>query len=554
MWAVGALVGLVLAVGVALVVVLGAPPWTPAVLALAVVGLQYLVGPWLVQWLIPADVIDHDGERYLTDHPIGAIVARRCRDAGVPLVRLGIVDDGTPNAFAFGRTPRSARIWVTRGLLERLDERELDAVVAHEVGHVKHWDMVVMTVAAVVPLVFYYLYVTLRTTRRGEAQAVAVGAFVAYLVAQLSVLALSRARELAADNWSCRCTGDGEALASALVKVAYGIGEVDADRAAATRDVTGKRRKPDKEQRRADARARRLQTAQVLGIASQRDGKVLTTLGVDQGEAGSLDVRRAAAAMRWDRENPWGRVLEKLATHPLVTTRIDALARSGLPGAPVAWAAAADEAAAGVTAEERRTTRAGMLAQLVVAVAPWAVLVPALLLVRAGVTGLLGPGLLVGGLLLLVKQRVRYPFAHRRVDGVTSLLGRLDAGPVAGIPVEVHGRIVGRGLPGYVLSPDLVVADDGGFVPLDYQQPIRLLDSLFGLFRADRFLGRRVVARGWYLRGPGPHVELRDLVTVDDPEAPSGRRARAWMWAARHVASAVVTLAGIVVVLATAGT
>ena len=116
-----------------------------------------------------------------------------CRDAGVPLVKLGFVDDGNPNAFTFGRTPRDARMWVTRGLLERLDERELDAVITHEVGHVRHWDFAVMTVAAVVPMVLYLVFVTARTTDRQEARAVAVGAYVAYLVSQFMLLALSPA-------------------------------------------------------------------------------------------------------------------------------------------------------------------------------------------------------------------------------------------------------------------------------------------------------------------------------------------------------------------------
>src|SRR4051794_4904205 len=224
------LLALVLLIGVAAVIFAGAPVWFPAVFAIGMIGLQYAINPLIIQWLVPASIIDDDGSRDLTDHPVGELVARRCRDAGVPLVKLGIVDDGNPNAFTFGRTPRDARMWITRGLLERLDERELDAVVSHEVGHVKHWDFAVMTLAAVVPMVLYFVFLVSRVNRRGAY--VAIGAYVAYWISYFTLLALSRAREYAADHWSAECTHDGDALASALVKIAYGMGQVHAEREA----------------------------------------------------------------------------------------------------------------------------------------------------------------------------------------------------------------------------------------------------------------------------------------------------------------------------------
>ena len=100
--------------------------------------------------------------------------------------------------------------------------------MCHELGHVKHWDFAVMTVAAVVPMVLYLVYVVTRSSDR-QGKAIAIGAYLAYLVSQFTLLALSRAREYAADHWSCECTGDGDALASALVKVAYGMGQVNAE-------------------------------------------------------------------------------------------------------------------------------------------------------------------------------------------------------------------------------------------------------------------------------------------------------------------------------------
>src|SRR6266550_863570 len=232
------LLALLLAIGVAAVIWAGAPLWFPAVFAIVLIGVQFVVNPLIIQWLVPATVIDHDGSRYLTDHPLGELVAKRCRDAGVPLVKLGIVDDGNPNAFTFGRTPRDARMWVTRGLLERLDERELDAVVSHEVGHVRHWDFAVMTLAAVVPMVLYLTFLVTRTSAR-QGKLIAIGAYVAYWVSYFTVLALSRAREYAADHWSAECTHDGDALASALVKIAYGMGQVEAQRKEEAKALAG---------------------------------------------------------------------------------------------------------------------------------------------------------------------------------------------------------------------------------------------------------------------------------------------------------------------------
>jgi hypothetical protein len=149
-------------------------------------------------------------------------------------------------------------------------------------------------------------------------------------------------------------------------------------------------------------------------------------------------------------------------------------------------------------------------------------------------------------LLLVYKQSVKYPSGFVPVAEVTSLLERLDASPVAGIPVEVRGRIIGRGFPGYVLSPDLVVQDESGFVPLLYRQPLPFWASLFALFRADAYMGTEVVARGWYRRVPGPVIELRDVHAVE-----GDLHARTWEWWARYAASGLLLAAGLVIAAAT---
>jgi hypothetical protein len=268
--------------------------------------------------------------------------------------------------------------------------------------------------------------------------------------------------------------------------------------------------------------------------------------GLSAAFARGIDPERAVAAMRWDVVNPWGRTMELMASHPLVARRIEALEKSGLPGAPRQWSVLRSLTA--VSDDQRLQARTLFGRELVIAVAPWVIL---FLLVGFGAftgsTLSVGFALTVAGAMLVYKQHLRYPPLYAPVDEVTSLLQRLDAGPVAGIGVEVKGEIIGRGFPGYVLSPDLVVQDASGFVPLQYRQPIPFVAAFFALFRADRFMGQRVVARGWYRRMPNPVIELRDV------RAEGGAFARTWEWAARYAGSVLLAVVGVIVMLSGVG-
>lgn len=158
--------------------------------------------------------------------------------AGLPPPRCYLVDDGAPNAFATGRSPRQAVIVVTRGLLEKLNRLELEGVIAHEMAHIKNYDILIQTLAVVMAGIVVLLSDWLRRAffwgggrsksrrmREGRANALLallslVLAFLSPLVAQLLRLAVSRRREFLADAEAALLTRYPLGLASALRKIA----------------------------------------------------------------------------------------------------------------------------------------------------------------------------------------------------------------------------------------------------------------------------------------------------------------------------------------------
>jgi heat shock protein HtpX len=164
-------------------------------------------------------------------------IDRLCALADMPKPRVAIAQTDMPNAFATGRNSKNAVLCVTTGLLRRLDQKELEGVIAHEMSHVAHKDVVVMTIASFLGiiaalLVRFAFYGELfggggrgRAGNNNNAGALpillivmAVGVVV-YAISFLLIRLLSRYRELAADRAGALLTGQPSALASALTKV-----------------------------------------------------------------------------------------------------------------------------------------------------------------------------------------------------------------------------------------------------------------------------------------------------------------------------------------------
>ena len=162
-----------------------------------------------------------------------AVVDRLCALADMKKPRVAVAEVDMPNAFATGRNPKNAVVCATRGIMRRLDEPELEAVLAHELSHVAHRDVAVMTIASFLGMVAgmitrFTLYAGMfggfgndNNNSQGALieMAVLVVSAIVYAVSFLLTMALSRYRELAADRSGAILIGRPSLLASALVKV-----------------------------------------------------------------------------------------------------------------------------------------------------------------------------------------------------------------------------------------------------------------------------------------------------------------------------------------------
>ncbi|MFB6206323.1 MAG: zinc metalloprotease HtpX [Haloglomus sp.] len=154
-----------------------------------------------------------------------ATVTRLSQQADLPKPTVAVADSRVPNAFATGRSQKSSAVCVTTGILRRLDEDELEGVLAHELAHIKNRDVMVMTVASFLSTIaflvvrFGWLFGGGRNRNSGGVVVAIVASLVVWIVSFLLIRALSRYREFAADRGGAAITGKPSALASALLTI-----------------------------------------------------------------------------------------------------------------------------------------------------------------------------------------------------------------------------------------------------------------------------------------------------------------------------------------------
>ena len=165
------------------------------------------------------------------EHPLHRMTGRLAQQAGLPMPRVYVIPDASPNAFATGRNPHHAAVAATEGILRLLGERELEGVIAHELAHIKHRDILIgsiaataaatiMMVASMARWAFIFGGFGGRDDRDdGNPLAMLAMAILAPLAATMIQMAISRSREFAADRRAAQIAGSPYGLADALRKI-----------------------------------------------------------------------------------------------------------------------------------------------------------------------------------------------------------------------------------------------------------------------------------------------------------------------------------------------
>jgi heat shock protein HtpX len=280
------------------------------ILTLFFILFQYLIGPAIVRISTRLHFLKSGENPWLE-----ATVKNLAEKSGIPMPRLAIVLDETPNAFVFGRTSKSATLAVHEGLLRKLNKEEVEGVIGHELGHVKHKDYIVMTVLSALPLLAYIIarstwyaarFANSSSKKKGEGSvraaffAIAVISYIVYIISLLCVMRLSRLREHYADAYSAYVTGSPRSLQSALAKITYGL-------SLSPRPPSGAR-------------------ALYIGDPAMAKQEIQCVMEkkqeYDLDKDGVLDERELELAMEKEAKSAWTKINTWFATHPPTFKRI----------------------------------------------------------------------------------------------------------------------------------------------------------------------------------------------------------------------------------------
>jgi Zn-dependent protease with chaperone function len=478
-----------------------------AINTLVIGTLMFFMSPWLIditqkrfhrtQWITLFDL------EALSPEAV-EIIENFCADRDRDIPRIGLIADHSPAAFVYGVLPNSARLVVSRGLLDILDDDEIAAVFAYQLGRVANWSFSVTTFAAAPVQLVYLFYVYLSRfsfrTKHGKNafRLIAAIANFFYNCSNYLLFPLTRSSAYACDHFAAETTGNPNAMSRALTKIARGIVEQSQLR----RDIN-----------------RLLESTRALGICDHQTAIAVGTAFMVL-HSGYWE-QNPTRVFLWELFNPWSAWVEFHSPLPLIGRRLQVLTlytkQLGL---------SSEFEFPQILKEGKKLKKARLYRNfskdVIVQVAPYGGAITGLILAK-----IINPVLnlydnwlpwqfiLIGlGIGIMFQGTFRYPDFRRVLDAdLVSLLNDPYASTLRGQPVQLPGELVGYDAAPNQLAYNLKLEDQAGMINLNYLPNWRSLVSnpKLTIRRIETLIGQSVVATGWFRRSNMPIVDLSSL-------------------------------------------
>ncbi|MBX9253483.1 M48 family metalloprotease [Desmonostoc muscorum CCALA 125] len=471
---------------------------------LLLIALVILIGvsPWLLDLLLAKLY----GQRELTKDVLNGrsreavrVLQRCCQQRHWPLPKLRILPMAAPIILTYGSLPRNARIVVSQGLLEQLTDDEIAIIYATQLGHIAHWDFVVMSLVLLVTLPIYKVYQ--QVSKLGDSISGKVWRLPVTILASLiygiwclltgTALWLSRLRLYYSDRTAAEITGNPNALIRALLKIAIGIA-TDIEKQEHT--------------------SWQLESLNIVAPISHQQSLSLGTI------ASHLSFE---SFLKWDIVNPYGRWFTINNSHPLVGDRIERLCQ-------IARHWHLDTELHFPREQPSEARRQSFLLQI----APWlgiplGVLFAGFVWVAwqlafalkflnlkwiyedwSFITGCLLIGFSIGTVIRINSffPDIK-PGTVETDDGLPNLLADSYALPIDSISVRLVGKLLGRQGSSNSLAQDLILQSSAGLVKLHH------VSWLGQSVNHQDLIGRQIIVTGWFRRGATPWIDIQTLET-----------------------------------------
>lgn len=464
--------------------------------------LLWLISPFIsdlmYRWLYKVKWVSLD-ELWIESPKTVEIINKICTENNIKTPKLWIIPDENPTAFTYWSGKWNARIIISHWIITHLLDDERATVYAHELGHIKNHDFIIMTIASTLLQILYEVYVVFAKNQKSgwnnkwkdKLAIIWLVSYVFYFIGQYILLYLSRTREYYADEFSSKYT-DPNIFADALIKIAYWILTTPTNN-------------------------RLVESTKFIGIANESMAKWIWMLYYNVWQDNTNEL--IEKSFLYDLKNPWASINEFFSTHPLTWKRIGRL--MSLTTSPK-YDINAIEQKFPVDREKLYAWFGKDLTILsLTTLLPliFAIIFVVIFFKEQYVFIMLISWLSIWyGIALLIKTFWSYPniIDIESKTTVLELMSDVYASPVKWKSVVLNWTIIWKWDPWYIFSEDVMLKDSTWLMHLDYQSKIPLIWNLiFSLTKVKQFMWQQITTSWWFFRWVSHYTVVNNMSTTD---------------------------------------